>query len=96
MALIGLDSRVTRSQGLICATVSDGVVMLSAEAGKYFSLNATAAAIWRRLESPISARELCNALAEEFDATADRAAPAVLAFLTKLIDEKVAFVPSQA
>jgi len=47
------DTRVVRSPEPISVEPDGGLVMLSVAAGKYFSLNATAVAIWHRLESPI-------------------------------------------
>jgi hypothetical protein len=72
------------------AETGDGVVMLSIEAGKYFGLNDTGRAIWARMETPVTLAALCASIQQEFDVDADRAQTAVLAFVSRLIDEKIA------
>jgi hypothetical protein len=93
MSLPGLDSWVVRSPEPIAAEVGDGLVMLSVQEGKYFSLNPTAAAIWRRLESPMRIGELCDQMVDEFDIGREHAIQAVPAFVAKLIEQKIATVP---
>ena len=92
MSLPGLDSWVVRSPEPIAAEVGDGLVMLSVQEGKYFSLNPTAAAIWRRLESPMRVGELCDQIIEEFDTSTEHAIRAVSEFIAKLIEQKIATV----
>jgi hypothetical protein len=94
MSLPGLDSWVVRSPEPIAAEVGDGLVMLSVQEGKYFSLNATAAAIWRRLEAPMRVSELCDRIVEEFDTTREHAIQAVPGFVAKLIKQNIVAVPS--
>ena len=93
MSLPGLDSWVVRSPEPIAAEVGDGLVMLSVQEGKYFSLNPSAAAIWRRLESPMRIGELCAQMVEEFDITREHAVEAVPEFVAKLIEQNIAAVP---
>jgi hypothetical protein len=85
-------SRVVRSGEPILATFADGFVMLSVEAGKYFNLNATAEAIWRRMEQPITLRALSQSLTEEFDVAPAEAASAVQAFVSRLLEQRIASV----
>ncbi|HEY1426408.1 MAG TPA: PqqD family protein [Caulobacteraceae bacterium] len=86
------DHRVVRSSEPILAEFDDGFVMLSIEASKYFSLNATAEAIWRRMERPISLRALTASLAEEFDVAPAEAAGAVRTLVSRLVEEEIASV----
>jgi hypothetical protein len=89
---IDADSRVVRSAEPIMAEFDDGYVMLSVETAKYFSLNATAEAIWRRMAQPITLEALSQSLAEEFDVPPDEAARAVRAFVSRLVDERIVSV----
>lgn len=73
----------------MAADVAGGIVMLSIRDGKYFSLNETAAAIWRRLEHPIRTAELCDAIAGEFEVSRETADRAVLAFVDKLFEQQL-------
>ena len=94
MPLLNPDSRVVRSPEPILAEFSDGYVMLSIEAEKYFSLNDTAEAIWRRMEQPITLQALSDALAEDFDVAPAEAASAVRAFVSQLLEQRIASVQS--
>jgi len=87
---IDLDSRVVRSPEPISAETGGGVVMLSIETGKYFGLNQTAMAIWGRMETPITIADLCQAVQDEFDVTPEQAQKSVLAFVSQLVEEKIA------
>ena len=93
MSLPGLDSWVVRSPEPIAAEIGDGLVMLSVQEGKYFSLNATAAAIWRRLEAPMRIGELCDQIVGEFDTSREHAIQAVPEFVAKLIEQNIVAVP---
>ena len=92
MTVLEPNSRVVRSPEPILAEFSDGFVMLSVEAAKYFSLNATAEAIWRRMETPITLQALSESLAEEFDVAPAQAASAVQAFVSRLVEERIVSV----
>jgi hypothetical protein len=92
LAQIEPGSFVVRSAEPVMAAFSDGFVMLSVEAEKYFALNATAEAIWRRMERPITLEALSESLAEEFDVAPDAAASAVRAFVSRLVEERIAAV----
>ena len=92
MVLLDPDSCVVRSAEPILAEFDNGFVMLSIEASKYFALNATAEAIWRRMERPITLQALSQSLTEEFDIAQDAAARAVSAFVSRLVDEEIASV----
>jgi hypothetical protein len=92
LSVLDPDSRVVRSPEPIMAEFADGFVMLSVEAAKYFSLNATAEAIWRRMEQPITLRALTQSLAEEFDVAPEQAAGAVETFVSRLVEERIVSV----
>ena len=92
MALLEPETRVVRSSEPIMAEFDEGFVMLSVETAKYFSLNGTAEAIWRRMEQPITLRELSQSLAEEFEVAPEEAASAVQGFVSKLVEEGIVSV----
>ena len=91
MALIDLDSRVVRSPEPIWADGGDGLLMLSVEAEKYFSLNETAEAIWRAMEAPVTVRALSDTLMSAYDVDRKRAASAVITLVSRMLDEQIAF-----
>ena len=89
---LGPDTWVARSAEPVGAEVGDGVVLLSIRSGAYVSLNATAAAIWRRLGQPMQVRALCDDIAREYDTATSQCMPSVLACLDKLIEGGVAHI----
>jgi hypothetical protein len=51
----------------VSGKLQDEQVILDIEKGKYFSLNPVATLIWEILEQPLSIKNLCNKLVEEYD-----------------------------
>ena len=60
-------------------------MMMSIEAGKYFSLNPIGSRIWQLIESPLPAGEVVAALEQEFDVDGERCRADTLTFLEGLI-----------
>lgn len=59
-------------------------VLLDLDSGHYFDLDETGGRIWAALETGQPTRELVRALAEEFDAPAERIGADVAALLAEL------------
>lgn len=78
------ESVVARSPGLMDAEVGRDVVLMSVERGSYFALDPVAAAVWRRLESPVAVRALCASLHEDYDVSPEACLTDVLRFLEQL------------
>ena len=68
---ITLDSMMQRSPAMIFTDLEDIVVMMDADEGKYYELDAIGARIWTLLERPRSVAEMCEVLVEEYDVTPD-------------------------
>lgn len=56
-----------RNNKTISGRLSDELVMMDLDKGKYFSLNPVATRIWDLLETPLDTEELCLKLMEEYD-----------------------------
>lgn len=56
-----------RNNNAISGRLNDELVMMDIKKGKYFSLNPVATRIWDLLEQPISIKELCTRLTDEYD-----------------------------
>ena len=83
-------TRVVRSPEPAQAETGGGLVLLSLENGKYFGLNATGQAIWELIATPISIAQIGQALQARFEFDADHAGASAMAFVSRLIEEKVA------
>lgn len=83
---LGDTTYVVRSAKLISTQVQQDVVLLDAEAGKYYGFDAIASDIWFRLETPVSLGDLCRALAGSYAGDREVIRRDVKALLEKLID----------
>ena len=77
-------SRVARSQDHLSADIGEQIVLMSVHQGKYVGLDTIGAAIWRRLEQPLSVADLCGQLMEDFEADPAQLRRDVSVFLTYL------------
>lgn len=72
-----MTGRCTIPHDVACANVEDGAVLLHMGTKRYFSLNETAAEIWRLLEEGVSIAEIPVRLAGAFDVGINDARAAV-------------------
>jgi Coenzyme PQQ synthesis protein D (PqqD) len=84
MIMITLTTVLERTNDQIDAAVGDELVMLDLDKGTYFVLDDVAAAIWRKLETPVSGSQVCADLQAEYDVPREQCEADVLAFLQKL------------
>jgi len=56
-----------QNRNTIAGRLSDELVMMDIDKGKYFSLNTVATRIWDLLDVPLSLDELCARLMEEYE-----------------------------
>lgn len=81
------DTRLAaRADVLSCAVGDDGAVLLDPHAGVYLGLEGSGALIWAALSrSATSIAELCDAVAADYDVTAEACEPDVRAFVDDLL-----------
>jgi hypothetical protein len=70
-----------RSDDWVGREIEDSYIMVSITTGKYVCLNRTADAVWRALETPRTALEVCEILQAQFDVPAPDCAKGVAAAL---------------
>ena len=92
MSLPDIDDWAVRSGEPVVADTQDGQVLLSLKEQKYFTLNATAAAIWTKLAQPTQLSRVRDALVEEFGVEPDVAGGAVLDFVGRLAAQNIVTV----
>jgi hypothetical protein len=80
------DTRISRTGDWLSADTGDGAVMMSPSATQYIGLSGTAGRIWALLETPQTLSELCVALADEYQVTADEVRADVQEFVAGLAE----------
>ncbi len=74
-------SVITRGEGWLSAWVGEEHVMMSAETGTCISLSESGGRIWELMEHPISLKELCQNLSDEYNVDDDALQRDVVTFL---------------
>ena len=81
------DSVLHRNSEIIHAPVgTDDLVMLSVEAGRYYSLNAVGRRLWELLEQPRTISDLRAAINAEFDVDKETCEADIIKFVGEMID----------
>lgn len=78
------ETRIVRTPDLVAAPMGGEVVMFSAELGRYFALNESAAAVWQGIEHPVTVEHLCAALQGRFDVSSEECRQDVSRYLQEL------------
>jgi hypothetical protein len=81
------NARVVRCQEMLEADVNGEIVALNVERGQCYGLNSVATEIWRMLEEPRSADEICGTLTRDYDVDGATCRSEVLALLSQLEQE---------
>jgi predicted solute-binding protein len=79
-----LHALISRRPGILDVQLGDDAVLASVESGRMSDLNATAAEIWRLLETPITFAALCDRLERDFAVARPQLEQDVTAFLDHL------------
>lgn len=83
-------TKLSRAPDVLFSPLADDEgVLLSMEAGLYFSLNKTAVAVWNAIERDQSLGELVNLLTGKFKVTPEQATVDLQALLTQMIEKKL-------
>lgn len=87
--MIDRNSEVVRSTKPLATEIDGEAVLMDVDSGSYFNLDAVGTAVWNRLADPVRVDALCAALAQDYDAPDDVIERDVLAFLTRLHDNRL-------
>lgn len=83
-------TRLSRTPEVLFSPLADDEgVLLSMDAGLYFSLNKAAVVIWSALEREQTLEELAALLTSKFKVTPERAAADLQALLAQMIEKKL-------
>ena len=87
--LLDMNTTVARNPDMICGDLDGETVMMSMESGSYYSLNLTGGRVWDLLDQPKTVAEICHAMLEEYNVTADECQSEVTRFLGELLKRGV-------
>jgi hypothetical protein len=81
---ISADTQLSRNPALVHTELDGHTMMMSIEAGKYFSLNRMGSRIWQLIERPVRAADVVTTLEREFEIDAEQCRAETFAFLEGL------------
>ncbi len=81
-----LGAEIVRRSGIVFTAVGDETVLMGTATGKYYGLDDIGTDVWKRIGSPIAVKELCAALAAEYDGKAEKIEEDVLTLLARLAE----------
>lgn len=66
--MLSPNTRISKRQDLLTSEIDGKVVLLGVDSGKYFAFDDISTDIWNRLDSQPLLLDLCEALANDYDA----------------------------
>lgn len=90
------NSRLKQHPSVLSADVGGAVVLLHAERNAYFDTDGVGAEIWRRLTTPATVAEICEALRSSYEVEPSTCEADVLAFLEAALAEDVVCIETPA
>lgn len=94
---IAPDTTLSRNGDILYAPAGTGeTVMLNADRGIYYGLNAVASRIWELLENPKSLGQLCQEISAEFETDSQTCQTDVMKFVEDMIANGIAYVSPEA
>jgi hypothetical protein len=92
MSNISLTDRIRANPSMLATEVDGETVMMDAERGTYYGLNAVGSDIWNRLAEPMVVSELCADLARSYDAPAGQIEAETLDLLRSLAEKNLVLI----
>ena len=93
---VSMDSVISPGKDVIHSNLADEVVLLDLKSGVYHGLEAVGARIWELLASPVSVRQVRDALIEEYDVDPRQCEQDLLQLIEELRNHGLVEVRSQA
>jgi hypothetical protein len=86
MNAIEVTSLFVASSDVVLSDLPDGIALLDLTAGKYFSLNAVGAHVWKNLQSPIGINQIVTSVCDNFNVENSVCKVDVYALLQSLVE----------
>jgi hypothetical protein len=83
--LITLETTLCRLEEMLAADLDEETVMVDIDKGKYYGLNGCGTRIWALLSKPITVRNLCHKLTDEFAVSTTQCEQDLIDFLRALL-----------
>ena len=85
-----LATRIVRNPDLVHTELEQHTMMMSVEAGRYFSLNSSGSRIWQLIEQPAVVADIVSTLEREFDVEPERCHAETMRLIEGLLENKLA------
>ena len=82
-----LETVVVQDPDLVSSELDDYTMLMSIEAGKFYSINPLGSQIWQLLERPTALRDVCASLQSEYDVTPEQCGAETVAFVNRLLGQ---------
>ena len=83
------DVKLCLGRDHVATSIGAETAVMSIKRGRYYAVGGVAERIWKMLEQPITPREICCRLQEEYDVAPAQCEAEVAAFLDKLVEEEL-------
>ena len=87
--MLTAETVLVRADHCLTSELDTELVMMDAERGSYFSLNAVGREVWNRLDQPVKIGDLCTSLGQSYDAPPEVIARDVLTLLEAMVSENL-------
>ncbi|MBN2068003.1 MAG: PqqD family protein [Opitutales bacterium] len=84
-----LDQTIVRNSELSFTEIDGETVVMNVETGNYYGIDEVGSRIWELLKEPLSIKDLCVSLTEEYDADLETIQGDLLPYLQELITENL-------
>jgi hypothetical protein len=85
-----LSTRIVRSPDLVHTELEQHTMMMSIEAGRYFSLNSSGSRIWQLIEQPAAVADIVSTLEREFEVEPERCQAETMRLVENLLARDLA------
>lgn len=83
------DTLIRRSESILSSELENEIVMMDIQEGNYYGLEEPGTRIWELAENPVTVRDVCNSLQQEYEIEAEQCQREVIAFVEELQSRKV-------
>ncbi|MBI4647124.1 MAG: lasso peptide biosynthesis PqqD family chaperone, partial [Bacteroidia bacterium] len=75
------DSVVSQNPDILFSNIEGETVMMSIHKGEYYGLNPVSSRIWELIAAPVSIKQICDILMQEYEVSSEQCEHEVIDFL---------------